>query len=133
MAPADRRRRRLALSFWRLFNPIAMALAGVAPWWVVLETTGWRSGLPRRVPLARGPMDGNRVLLISVHGAHASFARNIAAQPNVRLRIRGRWRRGRAALLPLDRNVLARFSRYARMGPRTVGIEPMLLAVDLEP
>ena len=66
MAPSERRRRRLALAVWRLFNPLAIALAGVAPWWVVLETTGRRSGLPRRVPLARGPLDGNRALLVAI-------------------------------------------------------------------
>jgi deazaflavin-dependent oxidoreductase (nitroreductase family) len=118
--------------FWRLFNPLARSMAGFAPWWVVLETTGRRSGQARRLPLARGPVDGTTAWLISVHGAHASFARNIAADPRVRLKLRGRWRDGAAALVPLDADVLARFSRYGRLGPATLGIDPMLVRIDLD-
>jgi deazaflavin-dependent oxidoreductase (nitroreductase family) len=117
--------------FWRLFNPIARTLAGIAPWWVVLETTGRRSGKPRRVPLARGPVDGSTAWLISVHGDHASFARNIAADPRVRLKLRGRWRDGEAELVPAEEEVLRRFNAYARLGPRTLGIEPKLVRIVL--
>jgi deazaflavin-dependent oxidoreductase (nitroreductase family) len=126
-----RRRRRAAKVIW-LFNPVANRLAGVAPWWVVLETTGRRSGKPRHVPLARGPVDGSTAWLISVHGAEAAFARNIAANPRVRLKLRGRWRSGTASIEPVDPALLARFSRYARMGPRTLGIEPRLVRVELD-
>jgi hypothetical protein len=46
------------------------------------------------VPLARGPVDGHTAWLIAVHGAHASFAQNIAANPRVRLKLRsGEWAR----------------------------------------
>jgi deazaflavin-dependent oxidoreductase (nitroreductase family) len=132
MTRRQRIKRRINLVFWRLFNPPARALAGWAPWWVVLETTGRRSGKPRRVPLAKGPQDGSRVWLISVHGRHASFARNIAVDPSVRLKLALRWRRGTAAVVPVDPAVLQRFSLYARMGPRTVGIDPALVRVDLD-
>jgi deazaflavin-dependent oxidoreductase (nitroreductase family) len=118
--------------FWRLFNPIARWLAGVAPWWVVLETTGRRSGKARRVPLARGPVEGSTAWLISVHGSHAAFAKNIAANPRVRLKLRGRWRNGRAEVQRLDDDVLRRFSAYARLGPRTMGIDSKLIRVELE-
>jgi deazaflavin-dependent oxidoreductase (nitroreductase family) len=118
--------------FWRLFNPIARRLAGVAPWWVVLETTGRKSGRPRQVPLARGPVEDSAVWLISVHGEHAAFARNIAADPRVRLRLRGRWHGGRATVRPLEASVVRRFNLYARLGPRTMGIEPKLIRVALD-
>jgi deazaflavin-dependent oxidoreductase (nitroreductase family) len=131
MTYSERFRRRLAFVFWRLFNPLARRLAGIAPWWVVLETTGRKSGRPRPVPLARGPVDGSVAWLISVHGAQASFARNIAADPRVRLRLRGRWYEGQAAVRPLDDDVVGRFNLYARMGPRTLGIEPKLIRVEL--
>ena len=131
MATRDRRRRQLAMVFWRVFNPVARALAGLAPWWVVLETRGRRSGKPRRVPLAAGPRDGTTVWLISVHGTHASFAHNIGANPRVRLKLRGRWLEGTARVFPLDEKVLRRFNRYARGGPRTLGIDPKLIRVDL--
>jgi deazaflavin-dependent oxidoreductase (nitroreductase family) len=118
--------------FWRVFNPVARSLAGVAPWWVVLETTGRRSGRARQVPLARGPVDGRTAWLIAVHGEHSAFARNIAAEPRVRLRLRGRWRQGTAAVVPMDPAVVSRFGVYARMGPRSLGIEPRLVRVELE-
>jgi deazaflavin-dependent oxidoreductase (nitroreductase family) len=124
-------RRAVALAFWRLANPLVRRLAGVAPWWVVLETTGRRSGRPRQVPLARGPVEDGVVWLIAVHGRHAAFAHNIAASPEVRLRLRGRWHSGTASLEPLDRKILRRFNVYARMGPRTLGIEPALVRVEL--
>jgi len=119
------------MAFWKVANPIARALAGIAPWWVVLETNGRRSGKPRQVPLARGPIDDQTVWLVSVHGSHASFCRNIAADPQVRLRLRGKWREGTATVMPLDEEVLRRFNAYARTGPRTMGIEPKLVRVDL--
>ena len=106
---------------WRVFNPVARTLAGVAPWWVVLETTGRRSGQARRVPLAAGPSDDHTTWLIAVHGAHSSFAHNIAADPRVRLKVRGRWHVGTAELVAMDEAVLRRFNSYARAGPRTAG------------
>jgi deazaflavin-dependent oxidoreductase (nitroreductase family) len=131
MTADQRKRRAKAMRAWRRFNPIARRLAGIAPWWVLLETTGRRSGQPRRTPLANGPFDSESALLICVHGEHATFARNIAADPRVRLKRRGRWHEGTAELLPLDPASLARFSRYARLGARAVGIEPRLIRIRL--
>ena len=69
----DRRRKRARLvRFWRAVNPLARPLAGIAPWWVLLETTGRRSGKRRHTPLARGPMDGGAMWLIAVHGRHSA-------------------------------------------------------------
>ena len=82
----------LVKAWWRIVNPLTIPLAGFAPWWVVLETTGRRTGRRRRVPLARGPVDGRSAWLIAVRGTHAGFAHNIAADPRVRLKMRGRWR-----------------------------------------
>jgi len=98
----------------------------------VLETHGRRSGLPRRVPLAKGPVDGDLAWLISVHGKQAGFARNIAANPRVRLKLAGRWREGTAGIVPIDETVLSRFNGYARTGPRVFGIEPKLVRVRLD-
>lgn len=131
MTTDQRRRRTKAMRAWRRFNPIARRLAGIAPWWVLLETTGRRSGEPRRVPLASGPVDGDTALLLCVHGEHATYARNIAANPRVRLKRRGRWHEGTAELVELEPATLARFSRYARLGARAVGIEPKLLRIRL--
>jgi deazaflavin-dependent oxidoreductase (nitroreductase family) len=115
-------------------NGLAMRVPPrLAPWWVVLETTGRRSGQPRRVPLARGPVEADVTRLIAVHGRQAAFVRNVLAQPSVRLRIGGRWRGGIATIEPFDDSRLAGFSFYARMGPRTLGIEPVFIRVELDP
>ncbi|MGK8554433.1 nitroreductase/quinone reductase family protein [Nocardia gipuzkoensis] len=50
----------------------------------MLETTGRHSTQPRRIPLARGPMDGTVMSLISVHGTHADRVRNVQVDPRVR-------------------------------------------------
>jgi deazaflavin-dependent oxidoreductase (nitroreductase family) len=120
------------MTLWRVVNPLTRPFAGLAPWWVILETTGRRSGKRRRVPLARGPIEDGVAWLIAVHGPHASFVRNIAADPRVRLKISGRWRSGTATAGVLDPQMLPRFNLYARSGPRTVGIEPQLLRVELD-
>jgi F420H(2)-dependent quinone reductase len=67
-----------------------------------------------------------------VHGSHASFCRNIATDPQVRLRLRGEWREGTAVVMPMDDEIRRRFSAYARTGPRTMGIDPKLVRVDLD-
>jgi deazaflavin-dependent oxidoreductase (nitroreductase family) len=125
-------KRRLAMVFWRAFNPIARRLAGIAPWWVVLETTGRRSGRTRLTPLARGPEADGALWLISVHGRRASWVKNLEASPSVRLRVRGRWRAGTASVVEWDAERVRSFNAYARMGPRTLGIDPVLVRVDVE-
>jgi deazaflavin-dependent oxidoreductase (nitroreductase family) len=124
-------KRSFARAFWRIVNPIARGLAGIAPWWVVLETTGNKTGKPRQAPLARGPLEGNVTWVIAVHGRHSGFVRNIEADPNVRLRLRGRWRKGTATAGPMDQAVVTRFSRYGQAGPRTLGWDPLLVRIDL--
>lgn len=69
--------------FWKILNPLTRGLAGFAPWWVLLETVGRRTGKRRLTPFASGPFDGRRLLLIAVHGEHSGFAHNIAAEPHV--------------------------------------------------
>lgn len=126
-------RRAFAKAWWRIVNPLTIPFAGLAPWWVLLETTGRRTGRLRRVPLARGPVDGRMVWLVAVHGAHAGFAHNIAARPEVRVKMRGRWRSGTASLHPFDPEMIrSRFNLYARLGPLTLGFDPALVRVDLD-
>jgi deazaflavin-dependent oxidoreductase (nitroreductase family) len=91
-----------------VMNPMVAALEriGVRPSLVVeLETTGAKSGQPRRVPLA-GRADDNGVWVISQHGRRAGWAYNIAADPKVRVRVNSsgdyKWRTGTATFEPLD-------------------------------
>ena len=66
-------------------NPLVAALdkIGVRSQLVIeLETTGAKSGQPRRVPLT-GRADDKGVWLISQHGRRAGWAHNITAEPKV--------------------------------------------------
>ena len=126
-----RLRRALAHLIWRVFNPLALRFgAGRAPWWVIIETTGRRTGRAIHTPLARGPMTDSTLWLVSVHGRQANFVKNLLADPRVRVKHRGSWRDGRASVEPLDPARLRQFNLYARSGPRTLGIDPVLVRVE---
>jgi deazaflavin-dependent oxidoreductase (nitroreductase family) len=131
LGPSQKRRRARHKIFWKLINPPTRGVAGLAPWWVLLETRGWRSGTRRRTPLARGPLDGDVVWLTSVHGRRATWVRNIEASPEVRIRLSGRWRDGRATVHGYEQPIASRFNLYARSGPKLLGIEPALVRVKL--
>ena len=96
-------------------NPLVTALdkRGIRSALVVeLETTGRKSGEPRRVPLT-GSADDGGVWVISQHGHRAGWAHNISADPHVRVRVNGRWRTGTAAFRP-DDDVRARARSFGR-------------------
>jgi deazaflavin-dependent oxidoreductase (nitroreductase family) len=85
-------------------NPIVAALdrIGIRSTLVVeLETTGAKTGHPRRVPLT-GRADDNGVWVISQHGRRAGWAHNIGADPKVRVRVDNHWRSGTATFEPDD-------------------------------
>src|SRR3954470_11730576 len=123
--------RRLIVAWWRIVNPPTRLLAGTAPWWVLLETTGRKTGRVRRIPLAAGPRDGDAMWLIAVHGRQAGWVRNIEASATGGLKHRGRWRDGTATVHPIDAVPLDRFNAYARSGPRFIGFDPLLVRVSL--
>ena len=124
-------RRARHVRYWRVVNPLARPFARFAPWWVIIETTGHRTGRPRRTPLARGPIEDGAMWLIAVHGRHSVWVRNIEGSPDVRVKVTGRWRSGIASVHPYDPAFAARFNAYARSGPRLVGIDPVFVRVDL--
>jgi len=73
--------------------------------YALLETTGRKTGKPRRTPVGDGRI-GNRFWIVAEHGMNASYVRNIASNPGVRLKLReglrSRWHSGTAHLLPDD-------------------------------
>lgn len=100
-----------------LMNPVVAALdrVGVRSSLVVdLETVGRKSGEPRLVPLA-GRADETGVWVISQHGRRAGWAYNIAANPEVRVRVNGEWRTGTATFEP-DDDVRARARSFGGAG-----------------
>jgi deazaflavin-dependent oxidoreductase (nitroreductase family) len=103
--PASRKRRFSRFVSVRLLNPIAKPLAqrGVLGSTVaVLETTGRRSGEPRRTPVGNG-LRGDVFWIVAEHGFGAAYVKNIEANPRVRVKVGRRpWREGSAHILPDD-------------------------------
>jgi deazaflavin-dependent oxidoreductase (nitroreductase family) len=122
-------KRRVVDGLHRIANPIARRLQSQA----VLETTGRISGRPRHTPVG-GRLDGNTFWFVSMHGESSNYVRNIKAGNAVRIRIHGRWRTGRAYLLPDDdadaRN--AQMSWVNRTANSGLGSELLTVRIDLE-
>ncbi|WP_067274197.1 nitroreductase/quinone reductase family protein [Streptomyces jeddahensis] len=109
-------------------NPLTRRL----PFQTVLETTGRKSGLPRRTPLG-GRRIGDEFWLVSEYGEKSQYVRNIQADPRVRVRIRGKWHTGTAHLVPED-DARARLKSLPRMNSaavRAVGTNLLTVRVDL--
>ena len=85
----------------RLVNPLVRALAerGLAPGVALLETTGRRSGLPRRTPVGNG-LRGGAFWIVTEHGYGADYVRNLQADPHVRVKVGRRWYAGTAHIRP---------------------------------
>jgi deazaflavin-dependent oxidoreductase (nitroreductase family) len=131
----DRRRASTFLST-RLFNPLvkAAANAGLAvPGIVILETTGRKSGQPRRTPVGR-VIDGDTVWIVAEHGRRAAYVRNIEADPRVRIRIGRRWRTGTANLMPDDdpQAVLREMPTTHAASVRLMGTDLLAVRIDLD-
>jgi deazaflavin-dependent oxidoreductase (nitroreductase family) len=133
----DKRRVSTFLSA-RLLNPLvrAAARAGLPlPGYVLLETTGRRSGQPRQVPVGKA-LQGDTLWVVAEHGLRAAYVRNIQAKPRVRVRIGRRWRTGTAQVLSDDdwrerqRRIPNRFNSAV---VRAMGTEQVTVRVDLDP
>src|SRR5689334_22342803 len=130
------RKYRLMTTMERLNNRLVrLALRrGRAPRaFALLETTGRRTGLPRHTPVGNG-LSGDTFGLVAAHGTQADYVRNIEADPAVRVKVGGVWRRGRAVLLPDDdtaaRSRALPYRWDARIG-RLMASAPLTVRVDL--
>ena len=123
---------RSAGTFWKFVNPVVRPLAGYAPWWVLLETTGCRTGTKRFTPLAGAPFDGNTVSVVSVYGDQSGFVRNVLANPAVRVRRRGRWLTGRAAVVAPTPETVTGLGMYARHVLLRIGDAPKIVRVTVD-
>jgi deazaflavin-dependent oxidoreductase (nitroreductase family) len=91
-----------------LLNPpvkFLFAIGLAPPGRALLETTGRKSGKPRRTPVGNG-LVGKQFWIVAEHGQKAGYVRNIAGNPRVRLKLRdglrARWHTGTAQLLSDD-------------------------------
>ena len=122
----------------RLLNPLVRAAArrGLPlPGYVLLETTGRRSGQPRQVPVGKA-LEGDTLWVVAEHGLRAAYVRNIQANPRVRVRIGRKWRTGTAQVLSDDdwrerqRRIPNKFNSAV---VRAMGTEQVTVRVDLDP
>jgi deazaflavin-dependent oxidoreductase (nitroreductase family) len=132
------KRRASKLLSVRLLNPVMVRAleAGLVPrGWALLETTGRRSGRPRRVPVGDG-LRGDRFWIVAEHGRHADYVRNLEHDPRVRVKVRGRWRTGTAHVLPDEdpRALLRALKRPLNdAGLLLMASEPLVVRIDLDP
>ena len=91
-----------------LLNPpikLLFAIGVVLPGYALLETTGRKTGKPRRTPVGNGRV-GKQFWIVAEHGQQAGYVRNIAGNPHVRLKLRdglrARWYTGKAHVLSED-------------------------------
>jgi deazaflavin-dependent oxidoreductase (nitroreductase family) len=121
----------------RLVNPVVRFAAnrGVPlPGLAILETTGRKSGLPRRTPVG-GELEGDTFWIVTEHGHRASYVKNIEANPKVCLRVGRSWRHGTARTAPEEDpgERLRRQPRANAAGVRVMGTQHIVIRVDLDP
>ena len=128
-------KRRAVVGFQKHFlNPMARLVAGYLPGTALLETTGRKSGAPRRTPISDG-LDGNVFWIVAEQGHRAQYVKNVKAEPRVRIRVRRRWRTGTARLEP-DDDPVARSRSLPRVNGwfvRAVGGDLLTIRVELDP
>ena len=132
-------KRRLTTSLGRyVVNPLVKAAVHTgmaARGWAILETTGRKSGKPRRNPVGNG-LDGDTFWIVSEHGRRAGYVRNLEANPRVRVKVRGRWRSGSARIVSDDdpRKRQERIGRRLNAAlVRAMGTDLLTIRIDLDP
>jgi deazaflavin-dependent oxidoreductase (nitroreductase family) len=125
--PDDTRDRATTLFQKRVANPLMRRL----PIQTLLETTGRKSGEPRRTPLG-GSRVGDQFWFVSEFGEKSQYVKNIQADPNVRVRLRGRWHKGVAHLVPDDdpHARLRELPQFNSFAVRTFGTNLLTIRVD---
>jgi deazaflavin-dependent oxidoreductase (nitroreductase family) len=137
MDPRALRRRASRFASVRLLNPLMRRLLerDLAPrGWALLETTGRRSGQPRRVPVGNG-LRGEHFWIVAEHGRHAAYVRNLEHDPRVRVKVGRRWHTGTAHVLDED-DPRARLRWLRRplndAGLQLMASEMLVVRIDLD-
>jgi deazaflavin-dependent oxidoreductase (nitroreductase family) len=137
MPSNDLKRRASTFVTAKVVNPGVrfMLEHGIAPPIVaMLETTGRKSGQPRRIPVGNG-LRGEHFWIVTEHGRRAAYVRNIEADPRVRVKVGRRWYSGTAHLLP-DDDPYARMRMLKRRANdsavRLMGTEHLTIRIDLD-
>jgi deazaflavin-dependent oxidoreductase (nitroreductase family) len=104
-----------------LLNPVVKGLSKLGLRTALateLETIGRKTGQVRRVPVS-AQFDDKGAWVISQHGTRSGWGRNIADNPNIRVRQGDQWRTAVATLRP-DDDVIARGRKFGRLGATVV-------------
>ncbi|HEX3613912.1 MAG TPA: nitroreductase/quinone reductase family protein [Sporichthyaceae bacterium] len=111
---------------------VANPLMRKVPIQILLETTGRKSGEPRRTPIGGRTVD-NAFWMVAEFGTNSQYVKNIEADPEVRVRVRGRWHSGTAYLLPDDdaRARLRSLPKFNSAAVKTVGTDLLTIRIDL--
>lgn len=111
---------------------VANQMMRLMPFQTLLETTGRKTGEPRRTPLG-GSRDGNQFWFVSEFGDKSQYVKNIQANPQVRVRLNGKWHSGTAQLVPDDdpHARLQSLPQFNSFGVRTFGTNLLTIRVDL--
>lgn len=129
-----------------LLNPpikLLFVLGLFPPGYALLETTGRKTGKPRRTPVGNGRV-GKQFWLVAEHGMQSAYVRNIAANPRIRVKLREGfrtpWHTGTSSLLP-DDDPRERQRWLAQQHPgsasnaaavRLLGTELLTVRIDLD-
>lgn len=119
-----------------LLNPPTKAAVflGLVPGHAIVETTGRKTGMRRRTVVGVQEV-GDQLWIVAEQGRHAGYVRNIEAHPEVRVRLRGRWRKGAGTVVPSD-DADARLRAFGRKRHaqlvRMFGTTLVSLRIDLE-
>jgi deazaflavin-dependent oxidoreductase (nitroreductase family) len=130
-------KRRIArLTTNRFVNPLVRGLhrLGITGGTALLETTGRKTHRPRQTPVGNG-LRGEEFWIITEHGRHSSYVKNIEANPRVRVKAGRTWFDGTAHILD-DDDPRERMRWLGRRGNdtavRLVGTEHLVIRVDLD-
>lgn len=109
-----------------------MVWAGLLPGHVLIETKGRRSGKRRRNVVGMH-VDGDTGWVVAEQGRHAGYVRNLATDPDVRVRRERRWRCAQAHVVD-DDDPQARLETFGRRSHaaavRRFGTELTTIRVD---
>ncbi len=120
----------------RVVNPFVRTLhrAGVPTGTALLETTGRKTREPRRTPVGNG-LRGEHFWIVTEHGWHSSYVKNIVADPRVCVKVGRTWFSGTAHILEED-DPQERIRWLGRpvndSALRAVGTEHLVIRVDLD-
>jgi deazaflavin-dependent oxidoreductase (nitroreductase family) len=120
----------------RLVNPVVRRLhrIGITGGTALLETTGRKTHQVRQTPVGNG-LRGNEFWIVTEHGRHSSYVKNIEANPRVRVKVGRTWFDGTAHILE-DDDPVERLRWLRRpvndTALRLVGTEHLVIRVDLD-